>query len=126
MIHSLQDWWSLAGVELDYADQPAALLAEEKPAPVTQAPPPATVTERKPEAAKIPVNNEPLPATYPEFIDWLATGDGLIEAGWSRERVSPQGDIEPEVMVVSALPEKTAMARRSCSIPRTGSCWKRC
>lgn len=106
MIHSLQDWWALAGVELDYTDQPAALLTVEAASPVTDPSPVAAVTERVPEAAKIPVEDEQLPETYPQFVEWLATGDSLIEAGWSRQRVSPQGALEPEVMVVTALPEK--------------------
>jgi len=106
MIHSLQDWWSLAGVELDYADQPAALLAIEAVAPAKAASPTAVVTERVLEQAKFPAQDEPLPAAYPDFLDWLAKDNGLIEASWSKHRVSPQGDLEPEVMVVSALPEK--------------------
>lgn len=106
MIHSLQDWWSLAGVELDYADQPTALLAVETVSPVKEASSAAAVTEREPEEAKIPVRDEPLPAAYPDFLDWLANDNSLIEASWSKQRVSPQGSLEPEIMVISALPEK--------------------
>lgn len=106
MIHSLQDWWSLAGVELDYVDQPAALLATETISPVRDAPPTAAVTERAPEEAKIQVLDEPLPATYPDFLEWLANGNNLIEASWSKQRITPQGALEPEIMVISALPEK--------------------
>lgn len=106
MIHSLQDWWSLAGVELDYADQPAALLAVETISRAKEAPPTATVTERVPEQAKRPVQDEPLPAAYPDFLEWLANGDSLIETSWSKQKVSPQGALEPEIMVISALPEK--------------------
>lgn len=106
MIHSLQDWWSLAGVELDYADQPAALLTVEAPTPVKDVAPSVAVTERVQDVVKAPVRDEPLPATYPDFLDWLANSNSLIESSWSKDRVSPQGDVEPEVMVISALPEK--------------------
>ncbi|VWX57133.1 conserved hypothetical protein [Sphingorhabdus sp. 109] len=106
MIASLQDWWSLAGVDLDYADRPAALLAPATIAPVQDLPQTATVTERVPEEARTPVQAEPLPATYPEFLDWLANDRKLVESGWSKQRVMPQGDLEPEIMVISALPEK--------------------
>ncbi|ASK87625.1 uracil-DNA glycosylase family protein [Sphingorhabdus sp. SMR4y] len=106
MIHSLQDWWSLAGVELDYTDHPGALLAAAKAAPAPEVPQAAAVTEPVPEAVKIPAQNERLPASYPEFVDWLASDEDLIESSWSNQRVAPQGVLEPEVMVVSALPEK--------------------
>jgi uracil-DNA glycosylase family 4 len=106
MIHSLQDWWSLAGVELDYTDQPAALLAIETVATVKEAPPTVAATERVQEQVKAPAQDEPLPAAYPDFLDWLAQDNGLIEGSWSKHRVSPQGGLEPEVMVISALPEK--------------------
>ncbi|WP_082788281.1 uracil-DNA glycosylase family protein [Sphingorhabdus sp. M41] len=106
MIHSLQDWWSLAGVELDYADQPAALLAVEAPAPRKDVTPKVAVTERVQEALKTPAREEPLPANYPDFLDWLADSNSLIEASWSKHRVLPRGILEPEVMVISALPEK--------------------
>ncbi|MEQ8744577.1 uracil-DNA glycosylase family protein [Parasphingorhabdus sp.] len=106
MIHSLQDWWSLAGVELDYAEHPAALLAVEAPTPVRDVIPTVAVTERVQEVAKNAAPDEPLPDTYPDFLDWLANSNDLIEASWSKHRVSPQGGLEPEVMVISALPEK--------------------
>jgi uracil-DNA glycosylase family 4 len=106
MIHSLQDWWSLAGVELDYAEQPAALLAVEPVVAMPVAPTPAAVTERVEEEARAPVQDVPLPSVHAEFVNWLAHGDNLIEASWSKHRVAPQGGLEPEVMVISALPEK--------------------
>lgn len=107
MIHSLQHWWSLAGVDLDYAEQPSSLLAEETPAAATDSPPQIAITGRLPEEARKPVEDEPLPLAYDEFLDWLANGDSLIETNWSKSRVLPRGALEPEVMVVSALPEKS-------------------
>ncbi len=106
MIESLQHWWSLAGVELDYSDQPAALLAAEPAMPPTIAAPPVAVTERLTDVARASVRDEPLPPVYDDFIAWLADDNGLIEASWSRSRVLPQGALEPEIMVISALPEK--------------------
>lgn len=106
MIHSLQHWWSLAGVELDYADQPSALLA---PDPVVAPPPaalPAAATEPAPPTAKSPVRTERVPPVYADFIDWLADDQTLVEAGWSKQRIMPQGVLQPEVMVICALPEK--------------------
>ncbi len=107
MVESLQNWWALAGVELDYADQPAPLLVEKsisEPAEQTARP---AVTERAPEIAKKPVQDDVLPTTHAEFIDWLANSDSLIETRWSKKIALPKGVLEPEIMVVSALPEKT-------------------
>ena len=106
MIHSLQNWWSLAGVELDYADQPSALLAADVPQQALASPTPSSVTKPAPEATIAPVLDEPLPATHEDFLDWLANGNELVEAKWSRSRVLPQGVLEPEIMTISALPEK--------------------
>ena len=106
MISSLQHWWSLAGVDLDYGDQPTALLEPEPQAPAPIAAPPAAVTEHRPEPTKtVPVHSPP-PAVYEDFIAWLANDKDLIEAGWSKSRVAPEGVREPEIMVISGLPEK--------------------
>ncbi|MGB5484228.1 uracil-DNA glycosylase family protein [Parasphingorhabdus sp.] len=107
MIHSLQNWWSLAGVDLDYVDQPSALLATEVAPQPTITTPPASVTKPVPEELSVPVQNEPLPAEYADFVDWLANSTEPIEASWSKHRVAPRGVLEPEIMTVSALPEKS-------------------
>ena len=106
MIESLQHWWSLAGVELDYEDQPSALLADELVIPAKPVPSPLVATEPAPAEIETPVQNEQLPSGYDDFIAWLAKDPGLVEAGWSRHRVLPQGKLKPEVMVICALPEK--------------------
>jgi uracil-DNA glycosylase family 4 len=106
MIHSLQNWWSLAGVELDYADQPSALLAPPVERQPAASPLPASVTKPAPEETAAPVPDEPLPSTHGEFLEWLAHSNQLIEAKWSKQRVAPQGVLEPEIMTISALPEK--------------------
>ena len=106
MIHSLQNWWSLAGVDLDYVEQPSALLGSEAaPLPTTRLPL-TSVTTPAPEEPPAPVRDVDLPAGYEDFIDWLAGSDELLEAQWSRHRVVPQGVLEPEIMTISALPEK--------------------
>ncbi|WP_339690619.1 uracil-DNA glycosylase family protein [uncultured Parasphingorhabdus sp.] len=107
MIHSLQNWWSLAGVELDYNEQPSALLAAETLPPIAVSPAPTSVTKPVPEEAVIPVRSEPLPESHEAFLDWLANGKELAEATWSRSRVLPEGILEPEIMTISALPEKS-------------------
>ena len=106
MVKSLQHWWSLAGVELDYEDQPSALLASEPVIAPRPARAPPVATEPAPAETKPPVHNVRLPAGYDDFIAWLANDPGLVEAGWSKHRVLPEGSLKPEVMVVSALPEK--------------------
>tara|TARA_R110001606_G_scaffold383858_1_gene546345 strand:- start:4918 stop:5694 length:777 start_codon:yes stop_codon:yes gene_type:complete len=106
MIHSLQNWWSLAGVELDYRDHPTALLAFETVTPAKDVPPTVALTEPVREERKAPVPDAPMPTVYEDFVAWLANDNNLIEASWSKHRASPQGTLEPEVMVISALPEK--------------------
>lgn len=106
MIQSLQHWWSLAGVDLDYADQPSALLGAQPVVPARAAPLPLAVTEPAPAETPSPVRDERLPSVYEDFIAWLAKDPGLAEAGWSKHRVLPQGALAPEVMVICALPEK--------------------
>lgn len=106
MIESLQHWWSLAGVELGYADQPAALLEAEPVIPATPAPPVQAATEPLTAEVRAPVRNEVLPGGYEDFMTWLSEDRGLVEASWSRQRVMPHGVLAPEVMIVCALPEK--------------------
>ena len=106
MIHSLQNWWSLAGVDLDFAEQPAPLLSPE--APPQAAPNPNPTSATKP-ATREPVALVPdvaLPSGFEDFVAWLTNSDELLEAQWSRDRVVPQGALEPDVMTISALPEK--------------------
>tara|TARA_R110000868_G_C10682824_1_gene747633 strand:+ start:41 stop:817 length:777 start_codon:yes stop_codon:yes gene_type:complete len=107
VIHSLQNWWSLAGVDLDYDERPSALLAVEPVMPAPMMPAPVAVTERAPAEVTKPVQEESLPSGYDDFIAWLAQDNGLLEAGWSKQRVLPQGALMPEVMVISGLPEKS-------------------
>lgn len=107
MIHSLQNWWSLAGVDLDYADQPSALLADEPVIPAKVAAPAVAATAPAPEEVTAPVRDEPLPSVHEDFLAWLAKDENLIEASWSKTRVLPQGVLDPEIMVISALPEKS-------------------
>ncbi len=106
MINSLQHWWSLAGVDLDYADQPSALLGAQSAVPAHPSPLPLAVTEPAPAETALPVGDERPPSVYEDFVAWLAKDPGLVEAGWSKQRVLPQGNLAPQVMVICALPEK--------------------
>jgi len=106
MINSLQHWWSLAGVDLDYADKPSALLAAQPVVPAHASPLPLAATEPRPAETALPVRDERFPSGYEDFIAWLAKDPDLVEAGWSNQRVLPQGDLAPQVMVICALPEK--------------------
>ena len=106
MIESLQHWWALAGVDQDYEDQPSALLVDEPVIPARPASAPLVATEPVAKATEAPIQEGPLPSGYDDFIAWLATDPGLPEAGWSKQRVMPEGTLAPEVMVVCGLPEK--------------------
>ncbi|MFK7843327.1 MAG: uracil-DNA glycosylase family protein [Sphingorhabdus sp.] len=107
MVSSLQNWWSIAGVEWDYAEEPSSLLSREVVSLSQKSEPQIAATEPAPEIKKPAIQNEKLPGEYPEFVAWLADSTSLIEANWSKNRVMPQGALQPEVMVISALPEKS-------------------
>lgn len=107
MISSLQNWWALAGVELDYREEPTPLLSREMASPSKNPEPQIAVTEPAREIEKPAVQSEKFPMDYVGFISWLADSQDLIEASWSKNRIAPQGALEPEIMVISALPEKS-------------------
>ena len=105
IIASLQHWWSLAGVDLDYGDQPEALLQETaEPKPAVTSPPVKSELAVK-EATAVYKENRDYPSNFPTFIEWLQKVDNLIELQWSREFAVPMGSVDPEVMILSAMPE---------------------
>ena len=105
LIASLQHWWSLAGVDLDYGDQPEALLhqaAEPKPAVAS---PPVKSEMTVMETPSAFEENRDFPSDYTAFIEWLQKADNLIESQWAREFAVPSGSVEPEIMILSTMPE---------------------
>lgn len=125
-IESLRDWWSLAGVDLHYNDEPASLLAETAPADKPPAPEPvriAALTESKPNfvnEAPSPHNiSEDFPVEHNDYIAWLSKSENLIEAQWSQNHVLPSGIIEPEIMIIVGMPEQGGLTENSLFSPKS-------
>lgn len=119
-IESLRDWWSSAGVDLHYNNEPTSLLAkaapvvrhaESKPIDIT------APTESKPQFVRespLPQKfNENYPQQHDEYLNWLSKSDNLVEAQWSRDHVFPTGMVEPEIMIIVGMPEQSGMAQNS-------------
>lgn len=111
LLGSLQQWWNDAGVDLNYRDVPEGLL--EKSAPT------ASKSESIPElshgkvAAESPnsvaedkrVGN--FPKTLEDFLQWLKTEPSVTGQSGSSDAVYPYGPVNPEVMVIVAMPDQT-------------------
>lgn len=109
---SLIDWWTLAGVEWDYAETPNDWLAEDQPVASPAAPAARPSQDRpavrQPVAAAAPQSivrrpDVPLPddlATFQQM--WLA--GTLGEDGGSGPRIAPSGPVCPRVMVLADAP----------------------
>lgn len=111
------DWWSQAGVDLDYADEPTAWLrepeVEQQPEP---APPPRTVPRpsatpaldralaREPGA---PIGGDPArwPSDLAGFRDFWLTEPSL-DPGALAERVAPVGEEGAALMVLTGQPDE--------------------
>jgi len=127
-INSLRDWWKLAGVDLHYSGKPASLLAENAPEAAGAVPIPAKTivpTESKPPSPKeghLPDGfSEDYPAQYDEFLEWLAIPENLIESQWSRNHVLPAGAIDPEVMIITGMPEQSGLSQNSLFSEKSGA-----
>ena len=105
MIASLQHWWSLAGVDLDYADHPEALLQEAAELRSTVNSPPVNSEIAVKETVVTYKENRGYPSDFKGFMEWLQKVDNLIESQWAREFAVPTGSLEPEIMILSAIPE---------------------
>ncbi len=119
-IESLHDWWSLSGVDLHYKHDPSSLLEVENSAgSVPETPPTETIapTEIKPpptdEKPQPRTQNEAFPNQYEDFISWLSRPENLIEAPWSQNQVLPWGMVEPDIMIIVAMPEQDRSAQNS-------------
>ena len=111
MVESLQRWWLDAGVDTHYSDQPAALLDKQsglnstpvesdakRTSQIASTAVPKTVTEF--------VSGPDYPDSYECFISWLSDSSNLIEKSWARNFVLPTGALNPDVMIIAALPEQ--------------------
>ena len=119
MVESLQDWWSLAGVDLHYANEPTALLDDPGKMETTAPKPAAMVAD----ASKDPVTEfatkQVMPNDHRAFAAWLSNPDNLVESGWTRQFVMPRGEPNPDVMVIVAMPDSDSSAPDSLFSAKT-------
>ena len=77
LAHSVLDWWSLAGVDCDFADDPADLLVAPKSIAIAPANAQPVELRSAPDPVAVPVQSAParleLPATLAELRAWLAS-----------------------------------------------------
>ena len=105
MIASLQHWWSMAGVDLDYAQEPRSLSEETSlPTPAASVSQPVSHSEVH-ENKTAYLGKQDFPVEVGDFLNWLRNPENLIESNWAREFVLPDGPIAPEFMIVTAMPE---------------------
>ncbi|MGX7895083.1 hypothetical protein [Tsuneonella sp. HG222] len=96
-----QDWWRLAGVDSDFADEPVNWLAKpetqraDAPAAPVDAPAP-------PPVPPIGGPREGWPQTLADFAPWWAALPELPGAG---PAIAPCGEAEPELLVLVPMPE---------------------
>ena len=87
---SLLNWWHDAGVGSAVAEAPFDWLGQ--------------VKSRAPAAAAI-IAGPAFPGTLTDFTDWLMTSD-IVDAGPPRRRVSPSGQQNAPLMVLSDCPDR--------------------
>jgi uracil-DNA glycosylase len=98
------DWWREAGVDMDYAEEPASWLAD----PASEAAAPAPTVERKAAAPVIPakprIGGDPSswPATLEGFAPWWLAEPTLAPGGTP---IPPRGNARAELMVIVPMPE---------------------
>ncbi|GAA0482713.1 uracil-DNA glycosylase [Parasphingorhabdus litoris] len=127
-IESLRDWWSLAGVDLHYDDEPASLLTETVPVTRPVEPKPVeniAATESKPqsnlESTGTANFSENYPSEHDEFLAWLSAPENLVEAQWSQNHILPNGVIEPEIMTIVGMPEQSGLLQNSLFSDKSGA-----
>lgn len=98
------DWWREAGVDMDFHDEPEAMLRElDSEAP--QATPVAASKKAEPAAPPPPAiggDQADWPATLDQFATWWMAEPSLAEGG---TRVSPRGAAQADLMVLVPMPE---------------------
>ncbi len=109
LAHSVLDWWSLAGVDCDFSDDPGNLLVAPKPTlvapampqPAEQRPAPQAVAE----ALQTPSRHPVLPDTLAELRAWLASSPDVPGAGPPSNRVAASGPDNADLFVLTAAPD---------------------
>lgn len=119
MIASLQHWWSMAGVDLDYAKMPRSLTeAASLPSPGKSVPEPGFQAQVHENKANF-IDKQDFPLEIGGFLNWLRNPVNLVESNWAREFVFPDGPTEPEFMIISAMPEESSPKPSSPFSPRS-------
>lgn len=105
-IASLQQWWASAGVDLDFVDQPHSLLEKvaETAIKPDKNPTVEAVSNVQEERTKFAAKQN-FPENIDAFLQWLQNPENLIEKDWARELATPKGRLNPQYMIVSAIPE---------------------
>jgi DNA polymerase len=101
------DWWRDAGVGNAFEDQPRSWLS---PPAVPSKPHPIPSLSRTPVVAdEPPAPPLPMPADLPadleSFRSWWLSFPAL-DGGRIQGRVAPRGGINPELMIIAAMPER--------------------
>lgn len=114
LAHSVLDWWSLAGVDCDFADDPADLLVAPKPIAIAPANAQPVELRSAPDPVAVPAQSAPvqsaparleLPATLAELRAWLASSPDVPGAGPSSNRVAASGPDSADLFVLTAAPD---------------------
>lgn len=101
-IASLIHWWSLAGVDINFSGEPRSLFTEnnEAVAKLTSVEVPksqkSTVTDSK---------YMEFPEEVDAFLAWLQEPENLVESDWTQYFSFPEGSIDSEILILSAMPE---------------------
>lgn len=100
------DWWRDAGVDSDYADEPANLLAEPvaPPPPVPVAAKAAREEPPPPPVACIGGDREGWPATLADFAPWWLA-EPTLDPAPAGTRVPPRGVAGAQLLVLVPMPE---------------------
>lgn len=121
LAESTLDWWSLAGVDQDYAEAPvdwreappmvqrvASRLAETRaPAPI------ADLSRALSHLAPTPlasIDPDSLPDTLADFRKWLASAPDVPAAGPAAARIAPIGQEGAPLLVLTAMPDPIDLA----------------
>jgi uracil-DNA glycosylase family 4 len=108
-IAAAQTWWRDAGVDLAFADDPQAMLAEREETGTAAPEGPATVP-RAPPAAPPPLvaiggDRNTWPRDLGAFAQWWLTEPSL-ETGGMHPRVPPRGQAGAKLMMLAPMPEE--------------------